>query len=39
MAAATTQTAGRFSKGIEQLPDAPEKRTIGRFSRGCEHAR
>ena len=30
---------GRFSEGIEQLPDTPEKRAIGRFSRGVEHAR
>ena len=39
MAAATTQTAGRFSEGIEQLPESRDKRRIGRFSRGCEHAR
>lgn len=28
--------AGRFSQGIEQLPDTREKRRIGRFSRGIE---
>jgi hypothetical protein len=27
---------GRFSEGIEQLPDAPNKRRIGRFSAGIE---
>jgi hypothetical protein len=26
----------RFSEGIEQLPDTPEKRLTGRFSRGIE---
>jgi hypothetical protein len=28
--------AGRFSDGIEQLADTPEKRRIGRFSTGIE---
>jgi hypothetical protein len=33
----TDQTAPRrFSEGIEQRPDAPEKRVTGRFSRGIE---
>jgi hypothetical protein len=27
----------RFSEGIEQLPDTPDKQTLGRFSRGIEH--
>jgi len=26
----------RFSEGVEQLPDTPEKRSVGRFSRGVE---
>lgn len=26
----------RFSAGIEQLPDTPDKRRIGRFSSGIE---
>jgi hypothetical protein len=30
---------GRFSEGVEHLPDTPEKLAIGRFSRGVEHAR
>lgn len=29
---------GRFSRGIEQLPDTPEKRALGRFSRGIDHS-
>ena len=29
----------RFSEGIEQLPDAVEKRLTGRFSRGIERRR
>jgi hypothetical protein len=27
----------RFSEGIEQLPDTPDKRALGRFSLGIEH--
>ena len=30
------QRVGRFSEGIEQLPDTPNKRRIGRFSAGIE---
>jgi AhpD family alkylhydroperoxidase len=30
------QHVGRFSEGIEQLPDTPNKRRIGRFSAGIE---
>jgi hypothetical protein len=30
------QHVGRFSGGIEQLPDTPSKRRIGRFSAGIE---
>jgi hypothetical protein len=26
----------RFSEGIEQLPDTPEKEALGRFSRGID---
>jgi hypothetical protein len=30
------QPVGRFSEGIEQLPDTPSKRRVGRFSAGIE---
>ena len=30
------QHVGRFSEGIEQLPDTPSKRRVGRFSAGIE---
>jgi hypothetical protein len=41
MNAATTEHTDhtgtrRFSEGVEQLPDTPEKRSTGRFSRGIE---
>lgn len=32
-----TTTTGRFSEGIEQLPDTPEKQAVGRYSLGLEH--
>jgi hypothetical protein len=35
-AAVKDTTAGRFSTGIEQLPDTPSKRRKGRFSDGIE---
>jgi nucleotide-binding universal stress UspA family protein len=36
-AAAEPNRAGRFSTGIEQLPDSPNKLRSGRFSNGIEH--
>jgi nucleotide-binding universal stress UspA family protein len=36
-AAAEPNRAGRFSTGIEQLPDSPDKLRGGRFSSGIEH--
>jgi hypothetical protein len=30
------QHVGRFSGGIEQLPDTPSKERMGRFSEGIE---
>jgi hypothetical protein len=35
-AAADEKRAGRFSTGIEQLPDSPDKLRSGRFSNGIE---
>jgi hypothetical protein len=32
------QRIGRFSEGIEQLPDTPEKRRIGSFADGYDVA-
>ena len=36
---AESRYVGRFSEGIEQLPETPSKRRVGRFSAGIEYRR